>query len=272
MRPDGNRRADWVDMLKRVYADEIINKDNEIVYEDAEDGVTDGWKKTGLGDGNATIDNVFDADRNSNVLEFRVADPNKNTFMLGQYPGIAGAWNNSINRRLTWSAKFSEPFAFYVILKMLNGEVKYLKYESTDASGLHGSKILHGLGADKADGQWHTYSRDLKADIEAFLPDEGIETIEGFFVRGSGMVDDIKISHSGVVLKTPTNLRLKSLSSRKVLIEWDDHLNDSANVFGYEIYRDGKKVAFLTPDARVYHDNNLHPNTTYKYTVKAISN
>ena len=43
------------------------------------------------------------------------------------------------------------------------------------------------------DGQWHTYVRDLQADLNTAQPGVTILEVNGFLIRGSGMVDDIKL-------------------------------------------------------------------------------
>ena len=49
--------------------------------------------------------------------------------------------------------------------------------------------IHHGLG--KNDGEWKTFTRDLDADLKRFDPDNSIISVDGFFIRASGMIDDI---------------------------------------------------------------------------------
>jgi hypothetical protein len=43
------------------------------------------------------------------------------------------------------------------------------------------------------DGQWHTVVRDLRGDLEAAQPGVTILEVNGFLIRGSGLVDDIKL-------------------------------------------------------------------------------
>ena len=56
-----------------------------------------------------------------------------------------------------------------------------------------GTYVHHGLGASAKDGQWHTFTRDLQADLEAAQPGNTILEVNGFFIRGSGRVDDISM-------------------------------------------------------------------------------
>ncbi len=64
----------------------------------------------------------------------------------------------------------------------------------------------------------------------------------------------------------PSDLKLKALSSHSVSIQWKDN---STNETGFKIFRDDKLITITPPDAQSYIDDNLSPNTTYIYTVKA---
>lgn len=54
----------------------------------------------------------------------------------------------------------------------------------------------YGLGSDLYDGQWHTLVRNLLADIENAQPGVVILAVDGFYIRGSGRVDDVKLKPS----------------------------------------------------------------------------
>ena len=41
------------------------------------------------------------------------------------------------------------------------------------------------------DGRWHTFVKDLQADLDEAQPGEKILEVNGFLIRGSGKVDDI---------------------------------------------------------------------------------
>ncbi len=43
------------------------------------------------------------------------------------------------------------------------------------------------------DGQWQTFYRDLQADLEEAQPGVTILEVNGFLIRGSGRVDDIRL-------------------------------------------------------------------------------
>jgi len=88
---------------------------------------------------------------------------------------------------------FSENFYIYLVVDTSKGR-RYLYYSSANSDrGMQssGRSIHHGLGSESKDGTWHTYTRNLQADLQAFEPDNELLTVNGFLVRGSGRVDDI---------------------------------------------------------------------------------
>ena len=166
------------------------------IYEDAEDNATTGWTIHNDTTG-ATVENVEDTERGSRVI--KLTGNGKNTeYHLGNLGGRAshiGAWKNKVERQLQWSMKYDESFMVIVSLLTEKGN-KYLVYtnQSEDnKSKIRGGKVRYGLGADSANGEWHTFTRDLEADWNAFMPDEPFVAVNGFFIRGSGRVDDISL-------------------------------------------------------------------------------
>jgi len=72
---------------------------------------------------------------------------------------------------------------------------RYIYYTPEDYDGLgDGKYVHHGLGSDVIAGQWHTFVRDLQADLEEAQPGEEILEVNGFLIRGSGRVDDIELT------------------------------------------------------------------------------
>ncbi|UJF34425.1 carbohydrate binding domain-containing protein [Paenibacillus hexagrammi] len=67
---------------------------------------------------------------------------------------------------------------------------------------------------------------------------------------------------------TPTGVAAQAPSAGSVQVSWTAS-TDNVGVTGYEVYRDGTKVA--TTAATSYTDSTgVQPNTTYSYTVKAL--
>ncbi|MBU0664799.1 MAG: hypothetical protein KJ990_09690 [Proteobacteria bacterium] len=88
--------------------------------------------------------------------------------------------------------KYSETFVVYVAVQTKNG-FRYLYYTPTATDGLGtDTYIHHGLGTQIRDGSWQTLERNLEQDLKDAQPDNELQTVLGFLIRGSGRVDDIK--------------------------------------------------------------------------------
>ena len=160
------------------------------VYEDAEDGITDGWDVYDSDPAGALISNVFDEDRQSQVIELS-GSGTSNGFRLRNNNGTP--WHNSSQFILEWSMQYSEGFTVYIDVNTTAGH-RYIYYTPADDNSLGGGKYVHhGLGSGVIDGQWRTFVRDLQVDLEDAQPGVSIEEVNGFFIRGSGRVDDIKL-------------------------------------------------------------------------------
>ncbi len=176
----------------------VLSADGSMLYEDAEDGNTLGWRvydKTPVG---ATISNVVDADRESRVIQLQ-GDATRNGYILGNWENRSGAWNDTQNKNIRWSMKYSEAYTVFVRVTTTTGP-RYLYYTASDTDrgirGASGRYIHHGLGVNSKDGLWHTYTRDLEADLKEFEPDNTVLAVQAFLIRGSGRVDDIQLLSS----------------------------------------------------------------------------
>ncbi len=156
------------------------------LYEDAEDGNIDGWTIFANASNSATITNIFDENRSSRVISLHGVGKGDG-YMLGSTP-----WNNHTNKSLKWSMRYGEDFTIYISVQTKNGR-RYLTYTPIDNNrGLRGSYILIGLGSNSMDNSWHTFTRDLNADIKSAEPDNELIAIDSFRIRGTGAVDDIE--------------------------------------------------------------------------------
>jgi len=183
------RGSGRIDDITTLVSDE--NQNNNPVYEDAEDGDTNGWSIF-AGDEGATIRNIDDATRGSRVIELS-GDGRGNGYILGARQG-ANAWNNRRNSILSWCMNYTEPFTIYISVETTNGR-RYLTYTPQDDNrGLRGQYILYGLGANVANGTWRDFSRNLADDINSVEPGNQLLSVNAFMIRGSGRLDDIRMS------------------------------------------------------------------------------
>ena len=161
-----------------------------VYYEDAEDGATSRWSIYDNTPDGAQIINIFDDDRQSYVIQFMGSGPG-NGYRLRNYDG--SKWQNSKKFVVEWSMKYSENFVIYLDVETTAGH-RYIYYTEASYHKLgHGEYVHHGLGSNSIDGQWHTFMCDLHADLEEAQPGVSILEVNGFLIRGSGCVDDIKL-------------------------------------------------------------------------------
>jgi hypothetical protein len=204
--PDNNIVAiNGVKILGNVVVDDLsLQKDkplyDELLYEDAEDGDTIGWQvydKSPLG---ATIENVFDAEKNSRVIKL-TGSGMENGYIVGNWDGRPNAWSELNRKTLTWEMKFSESYGFFVTVETTKGH-RYLYYDATNTNRglLYNEYIHHGISTGYMDGKWHTVTVDLEADLQEYEPDNSIVRITGFLIRGSGLIDNIRFTDGPPVL------------------------------------------------------------------------
>jgi hypothetical protein len=173
----------------------IVDNDcpDPTVYEDAEDADTLGWSVFDnvppLIPENA-ITNVYDNDRQSRVIALS-GYGTLNAYELKNEDG--SDWHNADQFVIEWSGKFSEFFYIFVDVETTQGH-RYIYYTPENIN-LLGTKeyVHHGIGTGAMNGQWQTFQRDLEADLKDAQPTNTIAEVNGFYVRGSGRVDDITL-------------------------------------------------------------------------------
>ncbi len=160
------------------------------VLEDGEGSELTGWEVYDNAPAGALIAKVYDSGRGSGVVEFRGSGTG-NGYRLRNANG--SYWNAEGFRHIEWSMRYGEGFVVYIGVRTKNG-FRYLQYTPSASSPLGtGTYVQHGLGPGLRDGFWHRVVRDLEADLKAGQPDNELEAILAFLIRGSGRVDDIRI-------------------------------------------------------------------------------
>lgn len=165
-----------------------------LVYEDAEVGLTSGWNVCDDDSGSsATITNVYDALRNSSVIALNGSGMSSK-YCLGNDSGEY--WHETRSNVLQWSMLYNEDFSVFIPVMTKNG-FRYMIYTASSSDNLGtGIVIHHGIGENITDGNWHTINRDLEQDLKEAQPDNELLEVLGFSIRGSGMVDDILLQGS----------------------------------------------------------------------------
>jgi len=173
-------------------------------YEDATNKKIDGWhvvKQFSKG----VIKNIYDKKKRSRVIKLDgnvtrtiyMFTPKKNAFKKRKQENI-----------LEWEMNYSEDFVIMVGIKTTNGK-RFLIY----TSGKNDSYLQYGLGSDSLLGEWKKYRRDLQKDLEASEKDNHFLNITNFVIKGSGMVDNIKI----VKLEEPSPLLAPEPPEKKIV-------------------------------------------------------
>ncbi|MFV0436619.1 MAG: hypothetical protein ACK5PS_04410 [Desulfopila sp.] len=159
-----------------------------IIYEDGEDGDLGGWDIYDASPPGASLENIFDTARGSKVIRF-TGDATNNGFRLRS--ANASWWYDNMFTTIRWSMNFSNSYVVYIAAQTRDG-FRYLYYTTADSDKLgDGLFVHHGLGPESANGSWQTINRDLEHDLKEAQPDNELEYIQGFLIRGNGMVDDI---------------------------------------------------------------------------------
>ena len=160
-----------------------------VVYEDAEDGNVLGWDIYDNDPTGATVTNVYDSARSSRVIEL-TGNLTNNGFRLRDQDGVY--WNDLHYKSIEWSMQYRESFVVYIAVQTKNG-FRYLYYTPAATNNLGtDTYVHHGLGTTISDGTWHTITRNLAQDLKDAQPDNELQAVLGFLIRGSGRVDGIK--------------------------------------------------------------------------------
>ena len=114
----------------------------------------------------------------------------KNAFLLGDKRASSRAWDNVDDTNITWSMKFDSSFKISIFVNTTKGK-RVLYYDNKLGQGKRRTKIYYGLGSQISDGNWHTITRDIEADVKRFESNNQLVTVYGFMVRGSGRVGSI---------------------------------------------------------------------------------
>ncbi len=163
------------------------------VYSDAEDGTIDGWDVFDAAPAGATITNVFDEGRNSHVIQV-AGNKLYNGYRLRS--NTYTDWSNQSQFVIEWSMKYRETFQVYVEVETTKG-YRYFQYEAVPKDYLGSStQVRLSLGTDAKNGEWHTFVRDLQADLTKAQPGVTILKVNAFSVRGSGLIDDVKLKNT----------------------------------------------------------------------------
>ncbi|WP_161629773.1 RHS repeat protein [Desulfogranum japonicum] len=169
-----------------------------VTLENSEDGTTSRWQMYDDDPAGATITNVYDQDKSSQVIELSGSGQD-NAYLLAN--DDQSYWNLSGYPVFSWSMLYSESFTVFFALETTQG-TRYMYYTPrTDSDLGTGQYIHHGIGSTVVTGSWFTTVRDLEYDLKTAQPDNELVSVTAMLVKGSGRIDDV-IAYKDI----PTNL------------------------------------------------------------------
>jgi len=184
------------------------------IYSDAEDETVNTWHVSDNTPQGATVSNTFDKMRDSQVIELK-GKGRRNSYMLGNKD-----WDNTLEKNLEWSMKFSEKFKITVYLSTdLGQRTIFYNYKNYDKGFYKNKYIKIGLGSKSNNGTWQTFSRNIETDLKKYDPNNNLLAIRGFKVQGSGRIDDVKLVKTASPLKI-FNTGLQKISDTHIKIFW----------------------------------------------------
>jgi len=208
-----------------------------------------------VGDG-STIQRVTDAatGRPAIALSGRAG------FQLGT--GAAPEWTSQ-GSVISWDMKFSSYFGLCIKVNTTQG-VRYISYEpGTGAPTLYRASrdetyAIYKLGNDATDGQWHSYTRDLRADLAALDPEAEILSVQSFLIGsnggpgGEGLIGDVKLSTTSQELLR-SNAAYTQFANRSLKASAADrrtrHVYDAAGRLRFDVDAAGYATEYQYNDA-----------------------
>ena len=183
------------------------------VYENAEEGHTENWIIHDNTPKGASIENLFDKELNSNVIQLQ-GEGRRNAYLIGSKKTSLG-WNNKEEKILKWKMKFSEKFKISVYVQTNKGlRIFYYTHKNRN-KGLYKKRYIRiGLGEKSMSNSWQDISRDLEADLKKYEPDNSILSVNGMKIQGSGKIDEISLvkkeSTAPCLTRTELNNKLEN--------------------------------------------------------------
>jgi hypothetical protein len=176
-------------------------------YESAEDKKIKRWQ-TLQEFSKGTVSNIYDKKKKSRVIKL---DGNSTRSAYQLRDKKSALWKNKTERILHWEMNFSEDFLILISLNTEKGK-RFLIYTPGDDD----SYMQYGLGLNATLGIWKSYYRNLQEDLERFEINNRIIWVNGFMIRGSGLLDNIKLTKAKKNLKKEKKIT-ESLAIKKII-------------------------------------------------------
>ena len=193
--------------------DIMLYNPDETLYGSGEQG-TANWVVSDANPAGATITTTVDPENAQGTVIELQGNQQDNAYRLLS-PNGNELWQNRREEILQWKSRFHENYTVYVNVQTTQGE-RTIRYENrnsyTPSGGVEdaGSTIWFDLGGWSIIGRngwenawpeyngvvnnvWQTITRDVAQDIRTFQPNNELISVDSFEIRGSGLIDDIKM-------------------------------------------------------------------------------
>ncbi len=154
------------------------------------------WRIIDANPTGAEVVTIADATLNREVTQTS-STATQNAFRIGGTSSSNG-WNNTDEFVVSWSLKSNGNYNVYVRVDTSLGW-RYLYYNQSNKNNLlnsSGRYIHHGLGTSSKDGHWHTWSRDLTADLANAEPENILLAVHGITLRGSVSITNVYLGNT----------------------------------------------------------------------------
>ncbi|MBT4836546.1 MAG: hypothetical protein HON94_04285 [Methylococcales bacterium] len=153
------------------------------VIENAEDGLIHRWSVSDEIPLGAEILNIKELNNNRAIKLNGKGRSNEFKLLIGQ----------AKHNKISWKIKSNKDFTVFIDVETGHG-LRTLTYYSMDRTMLGlGRFIKYGLGDKVKNGQWHTITRDIQADLDQTQTKMKLIKIIHLKIRGSGLVDDVML-------------------------------------------------------------------------------
>ncbi|MFA6305523.1 MAG: RHS repeat-associated core domain-containing protein [Candidatus Gracilibacteria bacterium] len=239
-----------------------------IVYEDAEDGKISGW--VAYSPTTSSISSTDEDGTHGKVITFKDTR-NYGGFKLLKDDGTT--WENTTHKFFNFDFSSKDNIQIALIVETSQGP-KYLEYNSIVAESMAQDNYVYiKIDQSMLDGNWHTMTRDLQADIDSVASGTTLNKINYLQIwwMGSGYNDNIKVDNIKLMssLDSTPVPDPKPVTIDKTIYHHSDHLS------GANIDTDETGAVIEMTDYYPFGEVRIDQTTTayknpYKFTGKEL--
>ncbi len=165
--------ADTVEVASSEERNDVPDQRQETIENEESDLISTEWRKYP----NEEIGNAMVVD--GAKIEFKESGK----YILGGSPDESiYRWNNK-HTTFSWRMKFDARYYLYFLVTTKQGKVERIRYSSSHDYERKPNEIRIPLGKETADGEWKSITVDLNKDLQKFLSDDQILTVDGLLVH-----------------------------------------------------------------------------------------